>query len=182
MNALRTSLVKGLPGLLVVFWLFAAVGCWQFSPISDETRFYVLKNPGERADRENPVPVEVRLARFLENPALALREGVRIHYLHRDRWAEPLPEALKRFFRDLPGGPSGQRLILEIDFLGGERVGDESFAVLEARYQWVGSETSPAVRAFTRKKSWRGADDPGELVSLLQEALTELAEKIAKNR
>jgi len=155
--------------------------CSLPTPQSDSVRHFTLSGPRDAAAVADAVSVRpVRLAGHLRSRAMAVRVSENeIVYLEDMRWAEPLDEAITQILRNrlrqVGGGASVSVQVqrCEVDRSAGDRV------LVAATYTITPSKGEPHTGVFSSSpRTWSGGKH-AELVGLLREAVTELAEAVA---
>lgn len=150
----------------------------------DTVRYFTLSAPPAAtvpvADATTVRPVQ--LAGHLRNRAMAVRVGENeVIYLDDTRWAESLGDAITLLLRSRLGTMGGNHVVT-VQIQRCELVRSENNAVqLAATYSIVspGESGSPKRGVFTAgARNWDGKN-PGALVGLLRDAVTELSDAIA---
>jgi hypothetical protein len=163
---------------LSAFSLFLSACNILPEPQADTTRHFTLSGPAEAGAVADAVQVRpVRLAGHLRNRAMAVRVSANeVVYLDEVRWAEPLDEAITQVLRNRLRQVAGGGVVV-VQIQRCELVQSEGNAVqLAATYAITpagGAEAQTGVFMAT-PRTWSGGDH-GALVSLIREAVEELA-------
>jgi uncharacterized lipoprotein YmbA len=199
----KNLLAGGLLTLLVVVW----AGCAAFfPPVEDPTRFYVLGmeayTPVSEVSAEAVVVGlgRVRVARYLEDPGIAVRrDGNRIAYSQRHRWAEGLEHGLTRLLTEnlheeavvarVAPHPVQRRPLPDYDLNVSVSRADGVIspetgphAVFRAAWELragVDSEVIASGQVRADRLPWNG-EDFEQLVASLSEGMAELTQQVAR--
>lgn len=158
------------------------VGCSLPAPQVDEVRHFTLSSPSSGDAAANPVSVRtVRLAGHLRSRSMAVRVSENeVTYWDDVRWAEPLDEAITSVLRNRLRQVSGDTVIT-VHVQRCELVQSAGNAVqLSASYSIAPASGAAKTGTFTSSaRTWDGSDH-GALVSLIREAVGELADTLAE--
>ncbi len=151
------------------------------APQADPVRYFTLSGPAGAdavADAASIRPVQ--LAGHLRNRSMAVRVSENeVVYLDDVRWAEPLDEAITQLLRNRLRSVGGAAMVT-VQVQRCELNRAEGNAVQLAATYTINAPGQPARSGSfaATPRTWNGQDH-ADLVGLLREAVTELAEAVA---
>ncbi|WP_101674704.1 PqiC family protein [Alloalcanivorax mobilis] len=166
------------PAALVVLLSLALGGCLS-SPVPAEHQ-YLLPGAGQAAAPGSLPRVELRLASYLDQDGVMVQTGpVEVHAARQHRWADPLPEQLRRALAVHLAGqglPASGRLVVEVVRFQGS--GDGQAQVQGSWWYRDGTGHESGERFQVQRPLKQ--DGYQELVTQLDAAWADVARQIAR--
>lgn len=166
-----------IPRLTALLPMLVLTGCLHAPVPSDHQ--YLLPAAGQASAAVSQPPIEVRLASYLDQDGIMVQTGpVEVHAARQHRWADPLPEQLRRALivhlgqRSLPS--DGQLLVEVVRFQGN----GHGHAEVDGRWHYRDGHGEEQGGRFRERRPLHKDGYP-ELVKQLDAAWAAVAQSIA---